>query len=188
MFRFLTPGVVMVVLLFWLLPAAAPAQDTSARENPVEIVLKDGSKLIGRVVEENDRVIRFQTTGGVEMTIPRDQIQVRRPVRGKSVQGEFWPEDPNVTRLLFSPTARPLKAGQGYFSLYEVFFPMVAVGLTDFMSVATGVSLFPGVSNQIIYLNGKLTPINRDNFALAGGALYVFTPGTEGAGILYSVI
>ncbi|RMH79562.1 MAG: hypothetical protein D6681_19055, partial [Calditrichaeota bacterium] len=188
MFRFLTPGVVMVVLLFWLLPVAAPAQDTSARENLVEIVLKDGSKLIGRVVEENDRVIRFQTTGGVEMTLPRDQIQVRRSVRGKSVRGEFWPEDPNTTRLLFSPTARPLKAGQGYFSLYELFFPLVAVGLTDFMSVATGVSLFPGVSDQIIYLNGKLTPINRDNFALAGGALYVFTPGTEGAGILYSVI
>ena len=66
--------------------------------------------------------------------------------------------DPNYSRLLFSPTGRPLKKGDGYFSDYELLFPGVAVGLTDNLSIAGGVSLIPGLGldEQVLYVSPKL--------------------------------
>ena len=53
--------------------------------------------------------------------------------------------DPNYSRLLFGPTGRPLKKGDGYFSDYELAFPGVAVGITDNLSIAGGISIVPGI-------------------------------------------
>jgi hypothetical protein len=50
--------------------------------------------------------------------------------------GDGAGDDPNYSRLLFAPTGRPLKKGDGYFSDYEVLFPGLAVGLTDHVSQA----------------------------------------------------
>lgn len=104
------------------------------------------------------------------------------------VRGELWRTDPNHTRLLFAPTARALKAGQGYFSVYEIFFPFVAVGVTDFFTLSGGFSLFPGVESQLLYIAPKITPVHLEKFDLAAGVLYIKIPEEdEGAGILYSV-
>jgi hypothetical protein len=53
--------------------------------------------------------------------------------------------DPNYSRLLFAPTGRPLRAGDGYFSDYELLFPGVAYGLTDNVTLAGGVAIVPGL-------------------------------------------
>jgi hypothetical protein len=66
--------------------------------------------------------------------------------------------DPNYSRLLFSPTGRPLRKGDGYFSDYELVFPGVAVGVTDHLSIAGGVSIVPGLrlSEQVAYVSPRL--------------------------------
>ncbi|MFQ5584937.1 MAG: hypothetical protein ACE5GL_10920, partial [Calditrichia bacterium] len=84
--------------------------------------------------------------------------------------------------MLFAPTARPLKQGQGYFSVYQIFFPFVAVGVTDFFTLAGGVSLIPGARSQLLYVAPKITPLHLKKFDLAFGLLYLAVPDVNGDG------
>jgi hypothetical protein len=88
--------------------------------------------------------------------------------------------DPNRTRLLFAPTARPLDRGEGYVSNTELVFPGVAFGLTDNLSVGGGFSIVPGLGlgEQLFYVSPKLGFAPSPNVALAVGGLFA-KPGAE---------
>jgi hypothetical protein len=81
--------------------------------------------------------------------------------------------DPNYSRLMFAPTGRPLRQGDGYFSDYELVFPGFAVGLTDNLSLAGGVSTIPGLGmgEQLFYVSPKLGFQLSDKAALSVGGL-----------------
>ena len=76
-----------------------------------ELVLTDGSVLYGRVVEEGDPFL-FVLISGVESLIAVENVRSLRQAAGSVERGEFWPEDPNRTRLFFGPTARSLARGK----------------------------------------------------------------------------
>jgi len=164
-------------------------QDTSAAQTLHKITLRDGSEVVGTIESETADALRFTTASNVLMVIPQNQVKSKERLSGSFVEGEYRRVDPNNTRLLFAPTARSLKAGQGYFSVAQIFFPFLAVGVTDFASLAGGISLLPGASNQLIYLAPKVTPLHLKNFDLAGGLLYINTTGGngDGVGIVYGV-
>jgi hypothetical protein len=177
-----------VLLIFFVFSANVFAQQDSTISEVHKIHLKDGSVLVGYIQSENDSLLTFKTLSNMELLIARDQILKRETTSGTLVRGEFWRRDPNRTRMLFAPTARPLKTGQGYFSIYEVFFPFVAVGLTDFLSIAGGMTLVPGAESQLFYIAPKITPVHVENFDLAAGVLYILIPAdSENAGIVYGV-
>lgn len=158
-------------------------QDTSATAKLQKITLKDGSEVIGTIGSEDSSFIHFRTSSNVEMTIPREQVKSIEKLTGEIVRGEYRRLDPNRTRLLFAPTARSLKGGQGYFSAYEIFFPLVAVGATDFITLAGGISLFPGAEDQLLYLAPKVRPIHLKKLDIAGGLLYINSTGGDGEGV-----
>jgi hypothetical protein len=90
--------------------------------------------------------------------------------------------DPNYSRLLFAPTGRPLKKGDGYFSDYELLFPGVAFGLTDNISLAGGVSIIPGIGlgEQLLYVSPKVGFDLGDRASVAVGALLAGQAGGDG--------
>ncbi len=155
----------------------------------VRVELKDGSTLIGEIQNENDQNLEILTLSKLKINIPKEQIESRKVIsQSNIVKGELWLSDPNSTRLLFAPTGRALKAGHGYFSAYEIFFPFIAIGLTDYITLAGGMSLIPGADRQLFYFAPKVTPIRTKNFDLSGGVLYISVPGADkGAGIAYGV-
>jgi hypothetical protein len=72
--------------------------------------------------------------------------------------------------------------------VYEIFFPFIAVGITDWLAIAGGISLIPGSENQLLYIAPKITPISTETFDLSAGVLYLRFPGeNEGGGIAYGV-
>ncbi len=85
-----------------------------------------------------------------------------------------WPKDSNYTRLLFSPTGRPLAKGTGYFSDHYVVFPSVAYGLTDNLSISGGVSIIPslGLSEQLFYVAPRFGKQFSDRVAVSAGVLW----------------
>jgi hypothetical protein len=91
------------------------------------------------------------------------------------------PADPNYSRLLFAPTGRPLRKGDGYFSDHELVFPGFSYGLTDNVSVSGGVSTIPGLglSEQLVYFSPKIGVGLSDRAAVSVGALLA---GVGGAG------
>ncbi len=151
------------------------------------ITLIDGSELFGTILEEDEEKIKFRTRVGVEVQIFRNQIEEIETISGVMIEGELRRPDPNRTRLLFAPTGRALPAGSGYFSVYELFFPMIAVGITDFLALSGGISLIPGADKQILYLAPKVTFVDGEATSVSGGILYVTIPDEGNAGIAYGV-
>jgi hypothetical protein len=153
--------------------------------------LVDGSTLFARVVSvEGDRVT-LETPGGDRLDVARDRIRSMTPARGTEVDGEFWSEDPNRTRLLvLAPTGRTLDQGEGYVSSFWVFFPFVSYGVTDHITLSGGTPLFPGVIGRVVYLAPKVRVHQRPGMDLAVGSLAFFATEAvdEGSiGLLYGV-
>lgn len=181
-------------LTAWLLVIgfilAAPVWSEPQGSGPgktVRIILTDESELIGTILSEDASSIRFRTLAGVEMVIARDKIASIEAV--EIVGGKAVRLDPNRTRLFVAPTARPLRAGEGYFSVYEVFLPYFAVGVTNFLAIGGGVTLIPGASDQAFYVAPKITAVHVKNFDLAGGVLYMapFSSTSDHVGIVYGL-
>lgn len=179
----------MLVALDSILMTRCFSQQDTTSQRPTKLVLRDGSELIGTIVKEDSVSIFFNTIGNISMTIPKNQVKAREQLSGQVEGGQYIRPDPNHTRLFFAPTARPLESGQGYFSAYQIFFPFLAVGVADVLTLAGGISLFPGAESQIFYLAPKVTPVEIDNLSLSGGVLYINSTsgGSDGVGIIYGV-
>jgi RNase P/RNase MRP subunit p29 len=156
----------LVVLCAWMAGAAL----VGAAEKVVAVSLRDGSRLVGQIVSEDDQTLTVATSAGPEVVVRRALVVSITDVgeNGRSVSA-----DPNYSRLLFGPTGRPLKKGDGYFSDYELLFPGVAFGLTDNVSLAGGVSVIPGIGlgEQLFYVSPKVGFELGDRASVAVGAL-----------------
>ncbi len=182
----------LAVALAALALEAAPAAGQFLPSDTLQTLrLVDGSVLVGRVVTvEGDR-ITFETITGVRLEVDRGQIRSLTPAHGRMVDGEFWNEDPNRTRLLaISPTGRSLPKGEGYLSAFWIIFPFVGYGVTDNLTLSGGTPVLPEVIGRVIYLAPKLRVLNREKVDVAVGVLALFATEhlDEGSvGILYGV-
>jgi hypothetical protein len=184
-----------LVLSVIALPTAIAAQAVSTTVTPadsvVELRLTDGSSFIGRIIAQTDERITFETAGGTRLELDRAQIRAVSPVRGRVVDGEFWRDDPNRTRLLLvAPTGRSLGTGEGYVSTFWVAFPFVAYGITDNLTLAGGTPVLPGVIGRVIYLAPKLQVLSTPTVDAAVGVLALFATeelASGSAGIGYGV-
>lgn len=164
----------------WADSAVGQEDDPPARER---VELRDGSVYIGVITAESDSTLSIRLDSGQEIEVRNEQVTLRRLADARTA-------DPNRTRLLFAPTARPIPRGTGYLADYYVFFPFVGIGVQDVLSLAGGISLIPGVGlgNQLLYLAPKLTAYQDARTSLAVGALYARLPDDEGAGgVLFAV-
>ena len=174
----------IVALLLGLAPVV------SGKEPPapvaVRVSLEDGRTFVGTIVQDEESQLTLRTAQGVEVHIPRDTIASIGATAAPD--GGFLRQDPHDSRLMFSPTGRPLPKGDGYFSDHYVLFPGLTYGITDALSVAGGVSVVPaiGIENQVFFASARLARQVSDKVALSAGALYA-TGGDESAAILFGV-
>jgi hypothetical protein len=182
--------VLLLILLAVPVQAQVPAADSS-RSNIVEfveILLDDGSKLVGTVLSETESDLLFRTASGVELQIDPTTIKRRRMVEGRMYQGSFEPFDPTLSRTLFAPTARSVPAGTGYVVLHEVFFLSGAWGPGAGVTFSGGLSLIPGAGEQLVWFAPKFTFVERERVSVAGGLLAGTLIGSSDAGgVLYGV-
>lgn len=190
--------VILAALLLTVAPLAAQApdsmrvgqRDTVTQDTLTVIRLRDGSVLFGRILTEDPARLRVRTVGGLEIDIQRDQVSSIARTRGRLVGNEFWAEDPNGTRLLFTSTGRALGKGEGYVSTYYIFLPFVAYGVTDRLTIAGGTPILPGVIGRAFYLAPKYTIAESDRAAYSIGALtFALTEDVAAGtfGLLYGV-
>ena len=159
------------------------------KENKLDTALKtieliDGSEFIGHIRSQDSLSLKFETQSGTIIDIKRDQIENIEDQRYDFLIGD----DPNKTRLFLAPTGKSLKAGTGYFSVNELLFPMIAYGITDFFSVAGGMTIIPGATDQLFYLNGKARVLHLEEFDLSAGILYtnITSADENGLTVIYA--
>ena len=153
-----------------------------------ELDLTDGSVVYGHVeVSEPDR-ITFRTLAGSTLQVDRARIRSLQTAEGRIVNGEFQPADPNGTRLFFGPTARSLKRGHGYVSVYEAVLPFVQVGLTDRLSFGIGTPLvFGDGGDRPVWVSPKVQLYEGGRFSAAVGLLHFTNIGDGSIGIAYAI-
>ena len=151
------------------------------------VTLRDGSSLVGRIVVVGADSVEFATGIGRVQLAMRDIREITETEATRMHDGRYWFPNPNTTRLFFAPTGQMLKRGEGYFADYQLFFPGVAFGLTDNISIGGGVSILPvGVDEQIFYITPKVGFSVGERVHLAAGALVASTGGGTG-GVGYGV-
>jgi hypothetical protein len=179
-----------VLAAMLLVAPAAAAEQVAAAPDRVTVTLKDGGRLVGTVVSEDEAAITLRTAAGLELRLVRDAIASVTPGVDANGGARSEPTDPNDTRLMFAPTGRPLGKGDAYFSDHYVLFPGFAYGLTDNLSVAGGISTIPtlGLGEQLFYVSTQLGFKPSEMVAFSVGGLYAGGTGESlGAGVLYGV-
>ena len=183
----------MLILLTWTLSAEAAqaGRDVDIRIAEPGVIqrltLTDGSQVYGRVESIDADGLVFRSIVGVTLAVPRTGIADLRSVEGRVVAGEFVPADSHNTRLMFAPTARALKRGEGYFGVYYVL-PFVQVGVTDRLSIGGGTPLvFGGGSGRPVWFTPKLQVLGRPNVQAAVGVIHISGIEDVNAGIAYGV-
>ena len=155
----------------------------------VKVTLNDNSVLFGKIVDQTDSLIVFNTISGIVLTFDPEIIKEIEYLKGQISDGKYFRYDPSGSRLFFTATARTPKAGSGYFSVYELLFPFISIAATDFFVINAGVSIIPGASDQLIFLSPKIRFINSNSFCAAGGVLYINIPDDLDDAILgYGVV
>lgn len=174
-----------------LIPCPAAAQPTPRPDATAvyEVVLRDGSRLLGTIESDEADVLTIRTAGGVTVTVPRRQIASLREQNGVTANGEFLPPDPNATRLFFGPTGRALGRGKTYLGVYEFLMPFVQVGVTDRLSIGGGTPLIFGLDDwdRPFWVTPKLQIVNGAATQAAVGVFHVFDRRGNGGGIGYLV-
>lgn len=169
----------------------AQLPDLQPGETLWEVRLAEGNLVVGRVVAASADRVTIETANGTRLDVARDQIQGAREAEGRVVDGAYWFEDPNHTRLsLISPTGRSLGQGEGYVSSFWVVFPFVAYGVTDHFTVAGGTPIVPDLIGRVLYVAPKLRVAGseRANFSLGALSFFVTEEATSGTGgIAYGV-
>jgi hypothetical protein len=196
--KFLYSSLCALTVNFCLLFSAGPAQAqvtsdlrskmTVPDSAHIQIVtLRDGSTIFGRIVSVNADTATFQTSAG-SMQIAAGSMRDIKEIETSDVhEGTYWYPNPNSTRLFFAPSGQMLKQGEGYVSDYELFFPGIAYGLTDNISIGGGVSLIPAAaSDQAYYFTPKIGFSPAENVHLAAGVLFAGARGGTG-GVYYAV-
>jgi hypothetical protein len=173
----------LLLALYLLFSSRLLAQEAASPDSTqlVRVILKDGSELIGSILKTGEQEIELKAVAGFTVAIPRVEIEKVEMLKGTLRGGRFLPPDPNNTCLFFAPTGRSLPQGEGYFAVYWVFFPTIAIGVTDWLALSGGYSLFPGAENQIAFFAPKVRLLHLPSFDLASGLLYLHVPfGDEG--------
>ncbi len=142
----------------------------------------------GRVQGVEGDLVTFITTAGAAIQVQARDIVTVRPVVGRVVAGEFWPADPNPTRLFFGPTGRSLKKGSGYVGVYEILLPFVQVGLTDRISVGAGTPLLCCLGGeQPFWITPKVQVYAGESVEASIGVMHFLNVGDGNFGIAYAV-
>ena len=193
--------VVRFMLVLVLVLAAGAARPAAAQvkgmrylrvpdSTAVHIVkLADGSTVVGRFIDVATDPLRFETSGGV-ITIRRaDLREIKETQRSGLRSGEYWPDDPNPSRLFFGPTARVLPANEADFSSTYLFLLSGSAGVGGVGQLGAGLSVLPldDFSDNLFFVTGKVgIPVSpKVQFAVGGLAGWAggFDDDIGGAGI-----
>jgi hypothetical protein len=197
------PYLMRAALLLCVLMAASVTMafaqtDTTLTQSVVGkrwvVETRDGSVIQGIFLGQTEGGIRLKTESAGEVFIPHAQIKSTKILdESRMRDGEYWFENPNATRYLFSPSAYSLKKGEAYYQNTYLVLNSFNIGLTDNITMGGGfelISTFTGT--PAFFLTPKATFQVSEKWRAGGGVLYANVIGVDedfsGLGIGYGIV
>ncbi len=155
------------------------------------VELKNGIILIGTVLSETETQMELQIVDLGILTIEKEKIKSIVPLgQTKKTPKAYWFKNPHATRLLFAPTAIPLKKGEGYYQNIYIVANMFNYGVANNFSIGGGfdfITLFSEDMAPLLNVNIKSGFQVSENLHLGVGGLYVGMIDEFSAGIIYGL-
>lgn len=157
------------------------------------VEFNDGTVFTGIVLSETDKQLELQLKDIGILTINKDKIKNIVPLnQAKKTPKAYWFKNPHATRLLFAPTAIPLKKGEGYYQNIMVIGNMFNYGIVNNFSVGGGFDFLTMFStadgwHPLISLNAKSGFQVSENFYIGAGGIYAGMSDEFSAGLLYGI-
>jgi hypothetical protein len=168
-----------------LMPVPTEAQTPAPTAALVEVVLQDGSHIVGYVVSDDRNSLALKTVAGANVTVPRDRVRSITSVAGTIVDGEFRRDDALASKLFLGPTGRSLRRGEGYFAIDSVLLPVFQVGITDRLSFGVGKPFW--VFTPVFWITPKFQLYRGESTSVATGVLHLVVPDFGVGGVGYVV-
>jgi hypothetical protein len=183
----------LFLLLLCLLPFFMMAQTQPDSAFLTRVLMNDGNEFIGHLVSQDTSILILQTDKLGRLTFNKKDIVRITPIKPASIKaGQYWFENPQSARYLWSPNGYGLKKGEGYYQNIWVLFNQVSYGVTNNFSIGAGILplfLFGGGATPV-WITPKLSiPVVKDKFNLGAGALLgtVLGESETGFGLLYGL-
>ncbi|MFT4536461.1 MAG: hypothetical protein ACJA1A_000179 [Saprospiraceae bacterium] len=149
----------------------------------IEVKLKNGNILVGELIKlGRDSVVIMNEQFG-RIAFVKTEIKSYDGLDKRSdIDGEEWDKGKYQSQYFLSPTARPVGAGNRYYTNFDVFANTFSFGISNNFSVTAGfeaVSIFAG-EFPIVYVNPKLSlPAGENLYIAVGTSLFVATFNDE---------
>ena len=149
-------------------------KDTTNTVNNVFIIrLKDGTRLKGRIMEQNTEQSKIQTQNMGLVIVAANQIVSMELDKNQSGSDNSYYENRFVNRMHLTPTAFPMAKGDVDYHNYYLYYNEIAVALGSRVSVGFGTALIPFVSISNVFpynLKAKATLISTEkvHFSVSG--------------------
>jgi len=164
------------------------------RTSTYRVDLIDGTSFTGILLFQNDSIVEIQLVDIGFITINRPSIKQMIPIDGSlELRKNFWFKNPHATRLLFAPTAIPLKKGEAYYQNIYIVGNMFNYGLVDNLSIGGGfdfITMFTDISGNwspMLNLNIKTGFKVAENLHVGAGGIVVTIPDAATAGLIYGL-
>ncbi len=159
----------------------------AAEQRLFELKMTDGSTIVGYVEAETPERVVLRTLGGAVIEVARANVISLIEAKGRVVNGQYFREDSNPTRLFFAPTGRSIKKGEGYVGVYEIFLSFVQVGITDRLSIGAGTPLLFGFDgDRPFWVTPKVQVYEGRTASAAVGVLHFLNIEGVNLGIAYA--
>ena len=142
-------------------------------ENVFIIRLKDGTRLKGRIMEQNTEQSKIQTQNMGLVTVPANQIVSMELDKNQVSSDNQYYENRFLNRIHYLPTAFPMNKGDVEYHNYFLYYNEISVALGSRISIGLGTAIIPFVpiNNFFPYnLKAKATLISTDkiHFSVSG--------------------
>lgn len=149
-------------------------KDTTKIVNNVFIIrLKDGTRLKGKIIEQNIEQSKIQTQNLGLVTVPANQIVGMELDKNQGGSDNSYYENRFIDRIHLIPTAFPMTKGDVDYHNYYLYYNEISVALGNRVSVGFGTLILPFVPINSVFsynLKAKATLISTEkiHFSVSG--------------------
>ncbi len=169
----------LIVCLLLGVKSSMSAQDyfkkdtIKTADNIFIIRLKDGTRLKGRIIEQNTEQSKIQTQNMGLVTVPANQIVSMELDKNQGNGDNPYYENRFIDRMHLMPTAFPMKKGDIDFHNYYIYYNEVSVALGNRVNAGFGILILPYVPLNSVFLynlKAKATLISTEklHFSVSG--------------------
>jgi len=134
-----------LLLFSFLIPFHANAQDLEQKSPDTTwyaLVTHDGVEYIGQILDKNDREYHIRKQDGTGLYIPAYLIKTVEPIHtAQFKEGTYMASNPHASRYFYTPSAIPIKKGDGYIQTIFGAVWQFQYGITDHFSLGIGTPL-----------------------------------------------